>query len=349
MCLQGHVPPTTDWMAILELANRSLVTAQLSRLLDGSSEKESIPEDVRVFLLEVRARNRERNRRLIAQLHEAVRALNGAGIEPVLLKGIALWASRADVEFDRILADIDLLIRPSEVERAISALTDAGFALTARYPGNDVHVVAEFGRPTDVGLIDLHQRPPGPPGVAEIENLAAYCIPAILDGSRALRPCAAIQIFFLVLHDQFHDGDYWRGGMDVRHLLDIAELSRPHQVADWALIERLCATPLVRNALETQMIAAKRFATAAIPERFTERRWTQLQHWRHMMQFSYPRLAFPLAVIGAMSEAMSLLPHRAENRAGRRRVLGESAGTKRTTSDRVRRLRRILSTPPGKL
>jgi hypothetical protein len=350
MCLQGHVPPTADWMSILELANRSLVTAQLSSLLDVSSEKYAIPEEVRVFLLEVRARNRERNRRLIAQLHDSLRALNGAGIEPVLLKGIALWASRADTEFDRILADIDLLIRPSEVERAISALAAAGFALTARYPGNDVHVVAEFGRPTDVGLIDLHQRPPGPPGVAEIENLESHCVPVVQNGLRALRPVSAIQIFFLVLHDQFHDGDYWRGGFDLRHLLDIAELAAAAaEPVDWALIERLCGTPLVRNALETQLIAAARFAGAGIPERFLKRRWTRLQHWRHVLQFSHPRAALPLAVIGAVSECATLISHRAENRAGRRRVLGETTVRKLTAAERVQRLRRIFSSPPGKL
>jgi len=344
------VPKQVDWMAVLELANRSLVTAQLCTALAASGDADAVPEDARVFLHEVRSRNRERNRRLVMQLRDGLRALNRAGIEPVLLKGIALWATRPDTEFDRILADIDLLIRPSEVERAIDALQRAGLVLTARYPGNDVHVVAEFARPEDVGLIDLHQRPPGPPGVAQIEDLPAYCVPVILDGLRAMRPASAVQIFFLVLHDQFHDGDYWRGGLDLRHLMDIAELSRAHEPVDWTLVERLCGTPLVRNALETQLIAAQRLAGAVIPDRFITRSWTRLQHWRHIMQFSHPRLTFPIAVLGVISEAASLLAHRAENRAGRRRVLGEGGGGKRVTaSDRMRRLRHILTSPPGKL
>src|SRR5215510_2152960 len=223
-CLQGRLPPDADWMAMLDLANRSLATAQLCAAVMNSSEASSIPEDVRTFLLDVRSRNRERNRRLIAQLTDALRALDAVGIEPVLLKGIGLWASRPEEPFDRILADIDLLVRGSEVERAIRALRNAGFGLTARYPGNDVHVVAELARPEDVGLIDLHQRPPGPPGFAEIENLEAYCLPVTVNGLRAMRPVTTLQLFFLVLHDQFHDGDYWRGGFDLRHLVDIASL-----------------------------------------------------------------------------------------------------------------------------
>jgi hypothetical protein len=336
-------------MGILDLANRSLVTAQLDAALMPSGDQDAVPEEVRVFLSEVRMRNRERNRRLIAQLTDALSALNGVGIDPVLLKGIALWATQRGAEFDRILADIDLLVRPSEVDRTIDALQDAGLTLTARYPGNDVHVVAEFGRPDDVGLIDLHQRPPGPPGFAEIENLNAHCVAIATDGMRALCPSPAVQIFFLVLHDQFHDGDYWRGGLDLRHLLDIAQLSASRQSVDWGLLEHLCRTGLVRHALGTQLIAARRFAGAEIPERFMARSWTRVQHWRHMLQFSYPTLTLPLAVIGAISEFPNLIAHRAENRAGRRRVLGANAGRKLTAADHVRRIRRILSSPPGKL
>ena len=348
-CLQGQVPPGADWMAMLDLANRSLATAQLCAAVMASSSANTLPDDVRVFLLDVQSRNRERNRRLVDQLKDALRALNAIGIEPVLLKGIALWAAHPEETFDRILADIDLLVRGADVDRAIGALREAGFTLTARYPGNDVHVVAEFGRPDDVGLIDLHQRPPGPPGLAEIDNLAAYCTPVVVDGLRALRPMPAVQIFFLVLHDQLHDGDYWRGGFDLRHLVDIASLSKAPEPVDWGLLERLCHTALVRNALESQLIAAERVAGAAIPPRLTQRRWAQLQHWRHLLQFSYPWAALPLAVGGAISESASLLIHRAENRAGRRRVLGVHGPRGLSTTDRVKRLRRIFSSPPGKI
>jgi hypothetical protein len=347
MCLQGHVPPDADWMAMLELANRSLATPQLCAAIMASGSADTLPDDVRVFLLDVQSRNRERNRRLIGQLSDTLRALNAAGIEPVLLKGIALWASRRWLEFDRILTDIDLLIRPAEVERAVDVLQNAGFSVTARYPRSDAHVVAELGRSSDVGLIDLHQRPPGPPGLAEICNLTDFCTPVSLDGLRAMCPAPAVQIFFLVLHDQLHDDDYWRGGFDLRHLMDIAQLSLAREPVDWALLERLCGTAFVRNALQTQLFAARRLTGAAIPERFTERSWTKIQHWRHELQFRYPRFAIPLAVIGVMSELPSFLAHRSEDRAGRRRVLGANA--RRTASDLAIRLRRILSSPPGKI
>ena len=113
------------------------------------------------------------------------------------------------------------------------------------------------------------------------------------------------------------------------------------------LLERLCRTAFVRRALETQLFAARRFVGAAIPERFIARDWTKLQHWRHELQFRYPGFAIPLAVIGLISELPSFLAHHSEDRAGRRRVLGGYGP--RPLTVRLRRLRRILSSPPGKI
>jgi hypothetical protein len=348
MCLQGRLPAAPDWMSILDLANRSLMTAQLCAAISSADRANAIPEDVSKFLKEVRARNRMRNQRLMAQLCDALRALNGAGIQPVLLKGAAIWASMPHAQFDRILTDIDLLVRPDQVDRAISALEQAGFPVAARYPGHDVHVVAELGRPTDVGFIDLHQRPPGPPGLAQIADLERHCTPVTFERFVAQRPESAVQIFFLVLHDQFHDGDYWRGGVDVRHVMDIALLSTMSPAVDWKLLERLCGTQLVRNALETQLIAAQRLAGAVIPGHLTQRWWTNAHHRRHLWQFAHPRLMLPLAILGVISEWRRLLAHRVENRAGRYRVLGAPASGD-DTSKRVKRFKRILSSPPGKL
>lgn len=352
-CLRGEVPVAPDWQAILVLANRALVTAQLCRAIAQAGATQLLPEDVRTFLCEVFKRNRERNRRLAAQLGEALRALNDAGIEPVLLKGAAVWASsRRGLEFDRILADLDLLVGPSEVEHALDVLDKAGFPCTARYQGK--HAVAELGRPTDVGFIDLHQRPPGPLGIVQIQNLDSFCTRISWFGSRAMIPSPAIQILFMVLHDQFHDGDYWRGGFVLRHLVDIAELSRALPSVDWLLLDEMCKTSLARNAVGTQLLAAERLLGAAVPLHLTRRRWVRFQHQRHVWQYMYPRLSAPLSLVGVITEWPNLLAYRALNERMRREVPGLEAGAMRgrltnRVSSRIRRFRRILSPRAGKL
>jgi hypothetical protein len=353
-CLRGEVPVASDWPAILMLANRALVTAQLHAAITQAGATHLLPEDVRTFLCEAFKRNRERNRRLSAQLTDALRALNDAGIEPVLLKGAAVWAtSGRGLEFDRILTDLDILVKPSEVEHAIDAFDRAGFPCAARHYG--LHTVAEFGRPTDVGFIDLHQRPPGPFQIAQVDNLDSFCTPVSWSGTRAKAPAPAIQILFTVLHDQFHDGDYWRGGFVLRHLLDIAELSKVPQSVDWLVLHELCKTSLVRNALGSQLVAAERFLGVAVPAHITRRLWARFQHQRHIWQFTHPSLSIPLSLVAAITEWPGLIAHRALNEPLRRGAVGLRTDSPRAVSvgrlirkasSRLRRLRRLR---PGKL
>lgn len=314
--LRGDPPPDADWTALVNLANQSLVTPALDPAL--------APPDIAPFLTEVRTRNRERNRRLQAQLADALAALNAAGVTPTLLKGAALG------ETDRLLSDLDLLVEPPEVERAVEALQAAGFGLASRYPGPDVHVVAELGRPEDVGYLDLHQRPPGPPAIAGTQGRR---ILAELPGGRAWRPDAATQILHLVLHDQFHDGDYWRGGFDVRHLLDLARLAPRLEPADWAWLREACGTPLVRAALDAQLFAASRLVNAAVPPSSPHARRTY-RRWRR--QHAWPALRVPLAALTVALEARMLLAHRRAIRP-------------RGFAPRLDRVRRIATVASGKV
>jgi hypothetical protein len=170
-------------------------------------------------------------------------------------------------------------------------------------------------------------------------------------------PSPAIQILFMVLHDQFHDGDYWRGGLVLRHLMDIADLSRAPQSVDWGLLDELCKTSLVRNALGTQLVAAQRLFGAAVPPHLTRRRWVRFQHQRHIWQYMYPRLSAPLSLFGAATEWPNLLAHRALNERQRHEAPREETEAVRTTplrpmrraSDRMKRFKRILSPRAGKL
>jgi len=71
-CLRGDVPVAPDWPAILVLANRALVTAELYGAIAQAGATQLLPENVRTFLSEVFKRNQERNRRLSAQLSDAL-------------------------------------------------------------------------------------------------------------------------------------------------------------------------------------------------------------------------------------------------------------------------------------
>ena len=65
--LQGRPPARPDWSAILQVANRALVTPRIEGCLDAAEA----PDDVRRFVEDVARRNAERNARLFSQMGEA--------------------------------------------------------------------------------------------------------------------------------------------------------------------------------------------------------------------------------------------------------------------------------------
>jgi hypothetical protein len=292
--LAGELPASVDWMEVLKLANETLVTPQLYAAALRTGAAERMPKDVQGFLAEVWRRNRARNRRLFAQLREAISMLNSAGVEPMLFKGAAEWAllgRRAD--HDRMMNDLDLIVQPQEEVSALKALAAGGFHVLKRSPP-DSHWIAELGRPQDAGLLDLHRRPPGPSDLArEAMSAPGLILPLAWDGLRTKVPAPALQIFLTVLHDQFQDGGYWRGEFPLRHLLEIARFAQRPDEVDWPALARLARTRLTRNATDAQLLAAARLVGATPPGR-SGRLWMRLQHARRRAQFGWPRLDLAL-------------------------------------------------------
>jgi hypothetical protein len=348
-CLRGRAPPEHLWRPVLDLANRGLVTARLAQALEGAPE---VPDPVAAFLAEVLDRNRRRNQALCGQLAEAVGVLNAAGVEPVLLKGAAGLVGRGPAWRDgRILCDLDILVRPGETDAALGALIAAGYGVFRRRPGQAPHAVAELARAGDRASIDLHQRPPGPPGMAEITDLREHASAVEAGGARALVPDRASQLYLLVLHDQFHDGDYWSGRLNLRHLLDIGDLIEDGPL-DWARLESLVGTAVVRHALDTELIDAAWLTGARIPHGLTGGLWPRVQHRRRLIQVAWPALMLPLAAVTTLYEAPSLVAHRREILSGRRRLFVDPSppGALGSLVDRLVRFKDIFLTPvTGKL
>jgi hypothetical protein len=341
--LQGRFRRGCDWPAVVALANQSLTTPRLAAAVAAAAVP--TPPEIARFLDEVLRRNRERNERLWRQLLDAVGALNAAGVTPTAMKGVALWLW-SGAHQDRLMSDVDLLIEPAEVETALAALTAAGFQLVRRQVGPLVHVVAELGRPQDAGYVDLHQRPPGPPGLLAEIDLTARRREVVVEGRRLREPDAAAQILQLVLHDQFHDGDFWRGGLDLRHQLDTAQLAADLSPADLAWLRGAFRTRLARHALEAQLCSARRLAGAPSPRACTPAaRWTA-GRWR--WQYAYPALRLPLAAAALALGWRSLAEHRRAERKAQRDLLRADAAPP-GAHRRLERLAQIMSDRPGKL
>jgi len=336
--LQGKPLAGPDWPAILEVANLALITPRLERCLSSPA-----PPTVSTFVREVGQRNRARNALLYRQMGEAAAALNGVGLIPTVFKGGACLA-RTGGDCPRLISDIDLAIAPAVIDLALCALTDAGFSLITRHETTRHHAVAALGRAQDPGQIDLHQRPPGPASlVCDPAFLLAGSIAQIGPG-RVRVPDPHIHIYLQALHDQLQDGGYWRGGFDLRHAWDIADLICAPVGVDWSQLDRLAPTRLTAKALAVQLMACHRLTGAAIPS--PARRWpVRLSVWRQWMQYVTPGLRTPLAAAAILASSAHLLHHRGHTRLGQ-----ADAGLpaqRASVSASLKRLQEILAAEIG--
>jgi hypothetical protein len=288
----GKHPSNPDWTGIVEIANQELVTAELHDRIRDLGAQDSVPEDLRTFFRDVETRVADRMTRLSDTLHEALEALSRAGVTPLLLKGAALLAEHDPREGgparSRIVSDLDLLVKAADMTPAVDALRSAGFAVGGDGRHNEVHGVVGLSRPSDVGAIDLHQTAPGPGGVIDIDQLFSNSLPVMFRGISARVPTPEDQILILVLHDQFQDGHFWRGGFHFRHLIDIARLSSGVRPVAWSALSAMCSSSRLRIALAAQLVAARRLAAARTPTDFPGSGWGRVHYWRQRAQFTWP-------------------------------------------------------------
>ena len=243
-CLQGRRPRAVDWMALLASANGNWLTPAICVALAKSEQLDHLPHDVTAFLRHIHDHNVQRNTRLLAQLHELLAAFNRAGIEPTLTKGAAhLFTSSRETFGARMMSDLDVFIETTEIAAAEQCLIDLG---RQRIAG------LGWGRPTDVGLIDLHYPPGSLPKYFPIATaLSTHSNRESRQGVRAKIPSPTWRAAHLVVHDQIKDGDWWLGGLDVRHLYQLAELTRSPEGIDWRALTSAMPDQLARDALES--------------------------------------------------------------------------------------------------
>jgi hypothetical protein len=280
--LRGRAPDDPDWTAVIELANHTLVTPALFAALREGGQIDRVPADVRDYLAFIHDRNRERNRRLRAQLFEAVAAFNRNGIVPILLKGaVPLFLSEAKNVPDRMTSDLDVAVGGAELAAATSCLEAIGYL-----PVDDIRGLS---RPQDVGQLELRaMREDARPEDFGIAERA---------GARALLPTPMALARHWFMHDLVKEGDYVRGRIDLRHLLDLACLSAEGGV-DWAAMRAGLPDRLSRNALDVQLLALHDLFGADVPAEFVGRPSTRFHHWRRTFTVRRRLAGAPLRVLG---------------------------------------------------
>ena len=299
--LRGNPYTDPNWMALLSLANQALVTPRLA----ASLQQTEAPQDVLDFVAEVARRNRLRNHRLLNVIGAAAEIMNAIEVIPLILKGGA-GLVRWGADWPRILSDVDLVVPAEKAAPVIEALSGAGFDIEAGASAQGAHAIASASRPEDPGQIDLHHRPPGPAALVHPLQLANGPIRRV-GGGQVRVPEPHLHVYLQVIHDQFHDGGYWRGGVDLRHAWDIADLVSDG--VDWLGLRALSPNPFVAHVTDVQLEACRRLTGAAIPLA-DQHLWVAVCVARQKLQYHVPRLRPLLAGLAIACHAADLREHR---------------------------------------
>ena len=222
-----------DWARVVGHASADLVLPAFAAALSDLGLRGSLDPELAAFLDAVHAANAERNAELRAELKAALCVLNGAGIEPVLLKGaIRLLDGLYPDDGWRMLRDLDLLVPQDSLAAATQALTSAGYASCGS--------CREVRRRGGACQIDIHtelfftQRHVRLLQAAELLEEARRV--AFGDG-QVWVPTIEHQLVHLIAHSQIQHLGHAFGRVSLGDRLEAAALTCwGHETLDWSVV-----------------------------------------------------------------------------------------------------------------
>ncbi len=259
-----------SWEIVIHIANNYLVTPSFLSGLRNVGLDRLLENDIRQYLSDLHAMNRNRNLHLRRQLIEAIDSLNSVGITPLLLKGSGQLVSPIHKDPDsRIMSDLDILIPPEEVSKALDALAGKGYKeMEVPYDPSKLHHWAPLMRPGDYGMIELHRQ--------ALNRFVTQVLPTkkiwhaakfrAKDGVRFYLPSPTHSILICMLHSrEFNRSDDSRQ-FNLRALHDLGAISTNYQKEiDWLKIHCHMKEQGLGYMAEAQLLAAKRMLGLNLP------------------------------------------------------------------------------------
>ena len=235
------VAGTAEWNVVVDTAERlGLAGLLLEALPDaGVSPPESAERALRAAATAVASANVHRTR----CFRPVARAFDEAGIPLMLLKGAALQLSIYRRPHLRPMSDVDCMVRPEDLDRAVAVLSSLGCRRGAALVRDDFFPryfnEVEYFTPNDPAIrIDLHVRPFRPLRYAQRVPPEAFWTDAVaadLDGVPVWIPGLSAMLVHLAAHAAIH------GAERLLWLYDIHRFVRFHAAElDWGAVV-LCA------------------------------------------------------------------------------------------------------------
>lgn len=263
---QSRVP----WELVINIANDYFVTPGLWGGLKSKGLETLLEDEPYEYLHTLYALNRERNTHLRGQLIEAVRALNTAGIKPLLFKGSGqlLHPIHNDIG-NRIMSDLDILIPLDQIPDAMDALIDKGYReADINYDTQKLHHCTPLIRSGEYGPIELHRRP--------LHNEISHVLPTrkiwedarsnTVDNIHFFLPSPTHSMLICMLHSQKFNSQYDPRQFNPRTLQDLAAMTKRYsEDIDWSSIHCLMKDHGLKYLAGSHLLSAHRLMGMPLP------------------------------------------------------------------------------------
>lgn len=278
------------WEDVILHANIHLIGPELfsQMALDGMG---SIDDEVVAYLESQYYANRERNRRILAQIQELAAGLNERAISPVFIKGAAALLREEDkVQVTRISSDIDVVLNPSHQEQATEVLEALGYHMIE---GSDWgHSSGSFARADVVAAVDLHvQLPPALEAAAPLREIQGQGQNLRIGEAEVVIPTPKQHILLNIAHEMLHDRHLAKGFTDLRYLFELSGLQDRLEHQDSSAFETsFSRLPRLRIAFELQGRMARAVLGKGLFSAVPYTRVGRLLHSRRMLKLRFPHL-----------------------------------------------------------
>ena len=306
-----------DWELLTRMAwiNRMIPLLHWHALRLGAS----MPEWAVKHLDEARAHNDERGHRLMERMATLVSALDGAGVPFITFKGPTLEALAYATPGLRECADIDILVRESDLAATVPVMERIGYRLEDRLGPLEerifrgYHFAYEFVDSTSAANVDAHwQLLPSTWNIPlDYDGLWRRSRTTTIAGRNVRIFADEDLLFYLALHST---KERW---LRLRMICDIAEFLRARASLDW---DRALSSATAQGGRRMILLAAHLAAEwlgAPVPERirararrdhvilrFEAERWQTMQSGNEDFSRLFELSAFRLLVLDRLTDRL---------------------------------------------
>ncbi len=269
--IQAALQPLTDldWSELLNVTGAQGVTSILSHILQPLIPQLHMPLIIQNRLQQSTLQIAARNVRMLHEAGEILSALTHKGLDVIVLKGLYLIEAVYSNISLRQFSDLDLMIKRSDVDTAISCLCDLGYSIITYFSSNDAN--------QDIKHVPPMSKPNGPfvelhwtileenePFIISTDDMWTRAIHANIAGVDVL----ALGIEDLLLHLCTHLGYQHHLHLGLRGLYDlVAVLERFGEQVDWQLLVRIARQWGAERVVCLVLTMAKTMLGANVPDK----------------------------------------------------------------------------------